>query len=279
MRDDFAVIIISHGRPQCQTVSVLKECGYTGEYYIVVDDEDDTFNEYAAKHGLLRLHPFHKSVCFDIMDNFKGPNSIATFARNECWNLARKKNLKYFLMLDDDLKSLSFRYNLDGKLKGTKASNLDVVFSQCCEYIQDSNISCLGFGLAMDYIGGIERFYNYSKRSVMNTFFCRSDKQFDFCGRYSEDFITPVHENKIGNLFLGFTGLQAQFEVWEQGKEKQTGGCQGVYLDIGAYTLRFYAVIAHPDCIYIRESGEGLDNTTAYNNAYPKIISDRWRKP
>lgn len=49
--------------------------------------------------------------------------------------------------------------------------------------------------------------------------------------------------------------------------------------DVGAYTLRFYAVMAHPDCIYIRESGEGLDNTTAYNNAYPKIISDRWQKP
>ena len=46
MRKDFACIVISHGRPECSTVKVLRDCGYTGKIYIVVDDEDKTLPDY-----------------------------------------------------------------------------------------------------------------------------------------------------------------------------------------------------------------------------------------
>lgn len=59
MRKDFACIVISHGRPECSTVKVLRECGYTGKIYIVVDDEDKTLPDYIERYED-DVHVFHK---------------------------------------------------------------------------------------------------------------------------------------------------------------------------------------------------------------------------
>lgn len=67
MRKDFACIIISHGRPECSTVKVLRECGYTGKIYIVVDDEDKTLPDYVERYGA-DVHVFHKEEDFDTGD-------------------------------------------------------------------------------------------------------------------------------------------------------------------------------------------------------------------
>lgn len=34
----------------------------------------------------------------------------------------------------------------------------------------------------------------------------------------------------------------------------------------------------HPDCVSMRPSGDGYDNLIRNNNAYPKIISSRFKK-
>lgn len=40
--NDFAVFILSHGRAETvKTVTMLEEGNYTGEWFIVIDDEDD----------------------------------------------------------------------------------------------------------------------------------------------------------------------------------------------------------------------------------------------
>lgn len=70
MRKDFACIIISHGRPECSTVKVLRECGYTGEIYIVVDDEDKTLPDYIEKYGA-DVHVFHKKEDYDKIGSYR----------------------------------------------------------------------------------------------------------------------------------------------------------------------------------------------------------------
>ena len=41
MRNDFAVLILSHGRPNnIKTIKALENANYTGKYYIVIDNED-----------------------------------------------------------------------------------------------------------------------------------------------------------------------------------------------------------------------------------------------
>ena len=44
---DFAVFILTHGRPDnLKTLTTLKKCGYTGEIYFIVDNEDKTIEQY-----------------------------------------------------------------------------------------------------------------------------------------------------------------------------------------------------------------------------------------
>ena len=47
MRNDFAVLIFSHGRAdRVYTIPTLRKGGYIGKIYIVVDNEDEQQDEY-----------------------------------------------------------------------------------------------------------------------------------------------------------------------------------------------------------------------------------------
>ena len=52
MRDDFAVFILSHGRPHnVKTCKTLVKQGYSGKWFLVLDNEDETINEYMDEFG------------------------------------------------------------------------------------------------------------------------------------------------------------------------------------------------------------------------------------
>lgn len=71
MMDDFCVFILSHGRPRnIKTLRTLKKCGYTGEWYVVIDDEDDTEAEYRELYGdkVLQFNKKEISETFDTGD-------------------------------------------------------------------------------------------------------------------------------------------------------------------------------------------------------------------
>lgn len=52
MRSDFAVFILTHGRPEnIVTMKSLERGGYTGKLYIVIDNEDDTADRYRELYG------------------------------------------------------------------------------------------------------------------------------------------------------------------------------------------------------------------------------------
>ena len=39
---NFAVFILTHGRAEnVETYKALRDCGYTGKIYVIIDDEDD----------------------------------------------------------------------------------------------------------------------------------------------------------------------------------------------------------------------------------------------
>lgn len=277
MRKNFACIVISHGRPECSMVKVLRECGYTGKIYIVVDDEDKTLPDYVERYGA-DVHVFHKEENFDTGD-LGGSKSIATFARNECRKVAVKNNLSYYFMLDDDLKSLSYRYNDNWHLRGIKARELDRLFEGICTYFDETPVQCIGFGNAVDYIGGVPTFESgNANRTVMNDYFLRTENIFSWSGRYSEDLIADVMCSRKGQAWFRFTPVMNQFDVWMPKKNQEyTGGCISSYKREGSFKMRFYEVMFYPDCVKLRESGDGYDWTLTTGNAYPKIMSGRYK--
>ena len=51
-KKDFAIFILSHGRANdIKTVDTLKRGHYTGDWYVVIDDEDNDEDLYRQKFG------------------------------------------------------------------------------------------------------------------------------------------------------------------------------------------------------------------------------------
>ena len=104
MRDDFAVFILTHGRADnVVTLKMLRQGGYTGRWYCIIDDEDDQADLYRRNFGKDRVIVFDKKAAYDradTMDNFNNHLAII-YARNESYRIAKQLGLQYFLMMDD----------------------------------------------------------------------------------------------------------------------------------------------------------------------------------
>lgn len=104
MRDDFAVFILTHGRPdKIVTLKSLKKGNYSGKWYVVIDNEDEKESEYRRKYGdhVLQFDKKAISETFDTMDLSEDRRTIV-YARNVCFELAKQIGVRYFLELDDD---------------------------------------------------------------------------------------------------------------------------------------------------------------------------------
>ena len=78
MPDDFAALILTHGRPgRVVTLNSLARAGYTGRWYLVVDDGDATRPEYIKRYGQDRVLTFSKAEIAKTMDLADGGGSDA----------------------------------------------------------------------------------------------------------------------------------------------------------------------------------------------------------
>ena len=91
MRDDFAIFILTHGRADhVFTMDTLRRQGYTGRWYMILDDEDDQAPEYIRRFGKDHIIIFNKREVYDridTMDNFHEHRAIV-YARNEAYKIA-----------------------------------------------------------------------------------------------------------------------------------------------------------------------------------------------
>ena len=70
-RNDFAVLILSHGRAnRVITVDTLRRCGYTGDIYIIIDDMDNDEDEYRKRYGnkVIMFNKRAEAERSDVMD-------------------------------------------------------------------------------------------------------------------------------------------------------------------------------------------------------------------
>ncbi len=281
MRSSFCVFILSHGRPEnVKTVKTLKDCGYSGDWRIVIDDEDDTAAKYASKYGD-RVVTFCKSdvaKTFDEMDTSTDRRSVV-YARNACFEIAEKIGVDYFLELDDDYTSFEYRWQECGKLKVTKVRNLDKCFESYLSFLDDSGAVTVAMAQGGDLIGGCNS-KNFKKRvlrKAMNSFFCKTKNPFKFVGRVNEDVNTYVSMGMRGELFM--TAVNAALVQMQT--QANPGGMADMYNDDGTYMKSFYTVMAAPSCVKVQMMGDKhrrIHHHVEWEHAVPKIMSDRWRK-
>ena len=285
-QSDFAIFILTHGRPtNIKTMATLKECGYTGRLYLVVDDEDKTLDKYIANFGKDRVVVFNKKEMADQVDegnNFDERRTI-THARNACFKIAKDLGIKYFMELDDDYISFEYRYvsRCGEKLKVHYVSNLDAVLGLYLEFYKATGFSSMAFAQGGDFIGGVENKYATKKpliRKCMNSFICSTDRPFQFIGAMNEDVNTYVTLGSRGVLF----GTIPMISLVQTATQSQKHGITDMYLRFGTYCKAFTTVMMHPSSVRIsmmNTSNPRIHHLIKWQNTTPMIVSEQYRKP
>lgn len=282
--NNYAVFILSHGRPDnVITYTTLRRSGYTGKIYIIVDDEDVTLPLYRKAYGdqVIVFSKLEYEGTFDIMDNFDG-RKVIVYARNACYDIARKLGLDYFFEYEDDYTNFQYRYR-DGKsLRGRTINKLDVVLDYMIECLNATNSDTIAFSQGGDLIGGVGALFNNQyKRKAMNTFVFKvgidPKKDLKFIGRMNDDVNTYLTQGKIGKLFFQIVNLN----MVQLATQSNTGGNTEAYKTFGTYVKSFYSVMCAPSCCKIALMGRThmrLHHSINWNNAVPKIITQDLKK-
>lgn len=277
MNNNFAVFILTHGRPDnVKTLSTLKKCGYTGPIYFIVDNEDKTIGRYIKNFGEENVKIFDKKAIADEVDegnNFDERRTI-THARNACFKIAKSIGITYFIELDDDYKQFKFRF--ENKL-GYEAviKDLDRVFETFIEFYKNTNIRSIAFSQGGDHIGGFS--ITKMKRKCMNSFLCSTDREFQFIGAMNEDVNTYTILGSRGYLFFTFTSVQLD----QKETQTQTGGITDMYLKYGTFCKAFTTVMMHPSGVKIsmmNSSNPRIHHLIKWINTVPAIIDEKYKK-
>jgi hypothetical protein len=276
-QNDFAVFILSHKRPNNPTYNSLKISNYTGNYFFILDDLDPTISEYEKMHGKEHILIFNKKEVakrLDLMDNFEIWNS-GMYARNACFDLAKKIGITYFFVLDDDYKE--FYYRMPNE-KCTRIYNMDSAIKVSLEYfIKNKNILslcwCQGSDTRLVKEGLVSR-------KGMNAFFHSVNRPATFNGHMNDDVNTYTRRNQLGDAFIMIPYIQLIQEATQT-----KGGAAEMYKRVGTYQKSFYSVMQCPSFVKVSTFSKNftfskyrLHHFVESKFGYAQIISSKYKK-
>ncbi|NBW18389.1 MAG: hypothetical protein EBR82_61485 [Caulobacteraceae bacterium] len=282
----FAAFILTHGRPnQVITYDTLRKAGYTGDIYLIIDNEDKTADDYYRIYGTDKVIMFDKKAAgetFDIADT-RTDRRATVYARNASFDIAKRLGLEYFMQLDDDYNGFRFRsYSKEtDHFESISIKSLDKVFTAMIELLDKTKAKSIALSQGGDWIGGTGSHAAREPlmRKCMNSWLFRTDTPVKFIGRMNDDVNTYTVYGSRGDLFFTCSAVQLDAIPTQKG----AGGMTEMYLDTGTYMKSFYTVMMLPSCVTVRPMGGAtfhrLHHHVKWGYAVPKIISDQHRKP
>lgn len=285
------IFITSHNSPnECLTLDLLNKLGYTGDYKIVIDDEDNYIETYKTKYEN-NLIIFSKRDFMAITDvayrQDEKPKACVVYARNAIEDYCIKNNISTFCVADDDIKDISYKImnyeHKSVKIEHLNYGDINSVISCYFDFAINSNIACLGFGKDNFYFGGFKDLANGNavKRRSVSNFFLRNRKyEINWC-MPMEDFSTAIKYGGYGCFF--FTAPQVKITVKPQYTQKNSdktskNGMIDFYANTNAFTRTFYSIMIRPDCIKAALCKDKIVPKMNKDKAYPMIISNKFSK-
>lgn len=277
----FAVFILTHGRPdKVITLNALAKSNYAGDWYLLIDNEDKTAKRYVEKYGKDRVVMFDKlaiSKTFDTADLSEERRAIV-YARNACFHIAKELGYDYFVQFDDDYTQFTYRFAEGNVLRYAQIKNINKVFDLMLDFLDDSQALTVCFSQGGDHMGGVKgKWQEGLIRKTMNSFFCRTDRPFQFVGRVNEDVNTYTTLGSRGQLMLTVTDVMLnQIQTQANG-----GGMTDLYLKSGTYIKSFFTVMMMPSAVEIREMGvrhKRLHHHVKWEACVPKIVREHVKK-
>jgi hypothetical protein len=286
MLDNFCVFILSYNRPDnVPTVQTLDQYGYTGDWYIVVSEDDD-IEAYEREHGKEKIETFSKEKIandIDRGDNFDNKGS-PIYARNKIFDIADELGYDYFLVLDEDYTEFSFRWDSDFNYTGyIRINDLDTVFRHHIDFLENSDLDTVAMTQGGDWIGGENAHIAnndgdiWAKRKIMNTFFHQTDNPIEYRGTMNDDVNTYIRNQQLGDVFL--TPNLAQIE--QERTQQQDGGLTELYKDQGTYIKSFYTLLYSPSSVKLSKMGEAeqrIHHQINWRTSIPKLIPEKYKK-
>lgn len=278
---NFAVFILTNGRPdKVITLNTLLESGYTGKYYIVIDDLDKTGDKYKELYGdhVVVFDKMDIARRYDTGDNFDDMRSIF-YARNACFEIAKELGIEYFIQLDDDYTYFAYRFDSEYHFIYKKIKDINFVFEEMCKLYDKTGALTVAMAQGGDFLGGVGGLGRdiKTKRKAMNSFICSTKRPFQFVGRVNEDVNTYTLMGTKGELILtvnviGLNQLTTQ---------KNKGGMSELYIDNGTYLKSFYTVMYALSCAKIsilNSTNKRIHHKIKWNNCAAKILREDLKK-
>lgn len=276
--EKFCIFILSYGRADyIKTYEKIKEAGYTGEIYVIVDDSDEDLNKYKKKFKsellIFNKEEYMKKV--DYMNNNKEMKSVV-YARNYCMDIARKMGYKYILQMDDDFTSFDYRYIIKDKIKSKKIKNMDGIIKAFITFLKEDKISMLAFGNSSHFVGGAKNkdVMKGYKKNAFASMFLKTEDDINYIGLMNEDMNCNLEQVKNGKVVLSILRIKLN----TPSSKTVEGGLTDIYIDEGKYIRDFYTFMYSPSNINIGIRKDKIILTVRANNTYPKLIDENLKK-
>ena len=281
--DNFVAFILSYGRPSnVRTYRLLRDRGYTGDIKIIVDDTDKTVDEYKKNYGENNVIVFSKKKYKELTD--QGDNSTdmrsVVYARNAAFDIAKELGKQYFVELDDDYNSFSYRFNADNQYCHKQCYKMDDVFRAFVDFHYDAKVTTVAMLQSGDFIGGRHN-QRFAKdinlvRKAMNFFICSVDRPFKFVCKMNDDVTTYCRLGNVGNLLVSTN----QMSLKQAQTQSNQGGMTDIYKDQGTYVKSFFSVMFCPSFIKVRYLAQmkRYHHSVNWECGVPKILHEKHRK-
>lgn len=277
---ELAIFILTHGRPdKVYTWESLRKGGCTDDVYIIIDDEDETAERYYEKFGD-RVRMFNKREMakrIDEADNFKDKDRRSiVYARNACFDIAEDLGYTYFIELDDDYRTFSFKLDENLEMMDRRIHDVSRLFRNMLAYYKSIPALSIAMAQTGDFIGGVGKTIK-AKRKCMNTMICSTERPYQFMGRINEDVNAYTLLGSRGGLFLTIPWVT----IIQGSTQKTPGGMTEIYKDNGTYVKSFYTVVHCPAFVRIAEMGakyRRLHHLVRWGHGVPKIVDEGYRK-
>ena len=282
--EELAVFILTYGRPNnVKTYKTLNRFGYTGKKYLICSTDDKKLNQYKSqyKNEVVVFNKQDVKNTFDIGDNFNDER-VVVYARNACFDIAKKLGIKYFLVLDDDYTDFSYRFNNELQYHKGRGyiKNIQEIFNAILNYYKSIPAKSIALSQNGDWIGGENSSWAKElslKRKCMNSFFCSTERPFKFIGRINEDVNVYTKLGSVGDLFLTIPNISLK----QTDTQSNDGGLTDIYLSQGTYIKSFYSVMFSPSSVKVamlNTERARLHHRVNWNNAIPKILNEQYKK-
>lgn len=277
--NNFAVFILTHGRPNNQlTYKSLRKAGYTGKIYFVIDDLDETSDEYIKNFGKENVIIFDKREIAKNTDRFLNYEKLdgVVYARNVCFEIAKKLDLEYFLNCDDDIRNFHYRLIENNKMGSVPLISFDDVFEVILEFMKTSDIELFSISENGIYFGGINERTKGINMTFGHFFIFNTKSKIRFRSFWLEDLITNIDILKRGHRVISSSFISQTLIG------RGDGGMADSYNETNDNCIVFNILLCHPDVIklYFKIKKDKIlySHKTNWKNVCVKTISDRYKK-